>query len=116
VTPEDRLLVLLVRDGAVVVPVLVQPGASRDALVGIHDGALKVAVKAPPVDGAANERCRKFLARQILGCPASRVVLIGGARARRKRFQVRSGEPEEIRSRIETVLAGEARVRLSSEP
>jgi uncharacterized protein YggU (UPF0235/DUF167 family) len=36
--------------------VLVQPRASRTKVLGEHDGRLKIALAAPPVDGEANAR------------------------------------------------------------
>jgi len=36
-------------------PVRVQPRASADGVGGVHGGALKVRLQAPPVAGAANE-------------------------------------------------------------
>ena len=44
------------------VALLVQPRASRTRVVGEHDGRLKVALAAPPVDGAANDALIDFLA------------------------------------------------------
>ena len=35
--------------------VRVHPGARRNAVTGFHDGALKIALTSPPVDGRANE-------------------------------------------------------------
>jgi uncharacterized protein YggU (UPF0235/DUF167 family) len=45
-------------DGAVVFEVRVAPRASRSRVIGVQDGALKVALTAPPVDGASNEALR----------------------------------------------------------
>ncbi|MGH9901987.1 MAG: DUF167 domain-containing protein, partial [Pyrinomonadaceae bacterium] len=42
-------------DGAITFAVRVVPHASRSAAAGEHDGALRVRVAAPPVEGAANE-------------------------------------------------------------
>jgi hypothetical protein len=71
-----------------VLPVYVQPGASRDDIVGEHDGMLKVAVSAPPERGKANKAVRKLLAAE-LGMPASHVKLVSGQTSRRKEFHVR---------------------------
>lgn len=60
------------------------PGAGRDALAGVVEGALRVRVAAPPVDGAANERLLRFLGKELLGLPPSRLSLVSGERGRSK--------------------------------
>ena len=50
---------------ALVFEVRVAPRASRNRIVGVQDGALKVALTAPPVEGAANEALRKMLAKDF---------------------------------------------------
>lgn len=65
------------------VPVRVAPRASRDAVLGVHDGALKVALTAPPVEGAANESLVKLLAKS-LGVSKGSVRLVSGEKSRDK--------------------------------
>ncbi len=101
-----EILAITARGQTTWLPVFVQPGASRDTVRGVFDGALKVAVKAPPVDGAANERCRKFLARQVLGCSTSQVVLEKGSRSRRKVFRIEDVPRETVQARLEALVAG----------
>ncbi|MBW3567906.1 MAG: DUF167 family protein [Proteobacteria bacterium] len=77
------------RDGDdVILDVYVQPRASRDAIVGIHDGALKIRITAAPVDGKANRYLQRFLAREF-GVPAGSVSLLWGLTGRRKKFRIR---------------------------
>lgn len=64
------------------------PGASRDGVVGLVEGALRVRVSAPPVEGAANERLTKFLAKEVLSLPRSAVEIVGGERGRHKVLRV----------------------------
>ena len=68
--------------GAVVFSVRVAPRASRSAVLGVHEGALKVALTAPPVDGAANAALVAFLAK-ALGVAKRDVVILtrGGGSA-----------------------------------
>jgi hypothetical protein len=78
---------------------VVQPRASRTELAGEQDGALKVRLAAPPVDGAANAELIAFLSKQL--------------RVRKRDFEILSGE----RSRRKVVLviglgAREAATRL----
>jgi uncharacterized protein (TIGR00251 family) len=65
-----------------------QPGARKNAVVGEHAGALKVAVTAPPEDGRANEAITGLL-RSWLDLPRAGVEIVRGARSRAKEFIVR---------------------------
>ncbi len=66
---------------------LVQPRASRDAVVGVHDDRLKISITAPPTDGKANERLIRLLAR-TLGVSRGRILVKGGHTSRRKTLHV----------------------------
>ncbi len=79
----------------VVIPVRVAPRASRSAILGVHDGALKVALTAPPVDGAANAGLRKLLAK-ALHVPKSAVTIIRGDKARDKLIHVTGVDPAAV--------------------
>lgn len=63
--------------------VRVVPRASKTAIVGEHDGALKVRVAAPPVEGAANAELMHFLSKQ-LGVPPRAVEIVGGHTSKTK--------------------------------
>ncbi len=64
--------------------VKVQPGASRERVVGRLGDAVKIAVTAPPEKGKANQAVEKLLARQF-GIPAGAVeVVLGGASPRKR--------------------------------
>jgi uncharacterized protein len=67
--------------------VRVVPRASRSEIVGLHDGALKIRVAAPPVEGAANDELVRFLAKQF-GVPRSAVMLASGAHSRTKTIRI----------------------------
>jgi len=84
------------QDGAVVFEVRVAPRASRSRVIGVQDGALKVALTAPPIDGAANEALRKLLAK-MLGVPKSDVEIVRGDRARIKLLRVDGIRAAEVR-------------------
>ncbi len=65
----------------------VQPGASRDAIAGLHGGRLKIQVATPPVDGRANQQLVRFLAT-TLGVASNRVTLVRGRGSRRKTLHI----------------------------
>ena len=74
-------------DGAALLAVAVTPNARHTVADGLHDGALRVRLNAPPVDGKANAVLTAWLADQ-LGLPRRGVQLLRGATARRKQLQV----------------------------
>lgn len=67
----------------------VQPRASRDEFVEDLGDCYRVRVKAPPVEGKANQALCRFIAGAF-GVPPSRVELIAGDQARLKRLRVRA--------------------------
>lgn len=67
----------------------VQPGASRTGIAGVHGGALKLRLAAPPVDGKANAELLRFLA-EAFGVQLRQVTLVRGAASRRKTVRVQS--------------------------
>ena len=67
------------------VKVFVQPRASRNRIVGLLGDELKVALTAPPVDGAANKACCDFFAK-LCGRPKSSVRIVAGEASRHKRL------------------------------
>jgi len=88
------------KNGAVILRVRAQPKASRDAIVGEHGGALKVAVTAPPDKGKANKAVVELLAK-ALGIPKSNIELVAGATSRDKTFAIRGVTREAVEALIE---------------
>lgn len=80
--------------------VRVTPRSSREAIEGFDaNGVLRVRVSAPPADGAANAAVARLLAK-ALGLPARDLVLVTGASARQKAFDIALSD-DEIRARLE---------------
>lgn len=63
------------------------PSAPRDEIVGWMDQVLKVKVRAPAVDGRANDALLDFLAAR-LGLPRRAVTLIRGEKSRHKAVKI----------------------------
>lgn len=74
-------------DGALRLTLAVVPNARRTALDGLHDGALRVRLAAPPVEGRANDALVAWVAAE-LGVPRRAVRLLRGAGARRKQLEI----------------------------
>jgi uncharacterized protein (TIGR00251 family) len=75
--------------------VLLQPRASRNAVVGWQGKALKVAVCAPPVDGQANAALEEFLAK-ALGLRRRQVSVVAGHASRRKTLSIQGLDAEAL--------------------
>ncbi len=82
------------------VPFYVQPRASKTEVVGRHGDAIKIRVKAPPVDGAANEELIRFLAKRFK-VPQKAVELVSGSSSRHKQIAIEGVTPTQI---IESLL------------
>lgn len=72
---------------SVTIDVLVQPRASRAKIGPRHDGRIKIAVTAPPVEGEANAAVIELLAKS-LHVAKSAVEVIAGASSRRKTIRI----------------------------
>ncbi len=70
-------------DRGTVLLLYIQPGASSNALAGIHGDRLKVKIKAPPREGEANEGLQEYFSG-ILRIPKSKIYLIRGESSRQK--------------------------------
>ena len=81
------MLELNEKGGAVTIKVRVQPRAPRTEIVGEHNGAIKLRIASPPVEGKANEECRRYLAK-LLRVSATSVEIISGESSRDKVFRV----------------------------
>src|SRR5882672_3239772 len=94
-----------VRDvpGGVELSVFCQPKAARSALIGMQGGALKVKVKAPPVEGKANGALLDLLAG-ALGVPRGRLTLVSGEQSRNKRVRVEGVDAERMLAAIMAAL------------
>ena len=79
--------------------VKIHPRARKDAITGELEDALKLSLKAPPVDGRANEACIEFLAN-LLKVPRSSVTIASGQNSPRKVIRVRGVSADEVPKRL----------------
>lgn len=76
-------------DEGTILELSIQPKASSNAIVGVHQGTLKVRITAPPVEGAANKACIQLLAKTF-GVPKTGTKLLKGGKSRRKTVLLRN--------------------------
>jgi len=96
---SDAPLELSERDGAIRLALAVKPRSSRSGLLCVKGGALVVALRSPPVDGAANEELIAVLAKSF-GVRRAEVVIATGATGRRKLVELRGVSVEAVRARV----------------
>ncbi len=75
------------KDGAIIFTVRAQPRAARSEITGDYVDALKLRLAAPPVDGKANDECRKFFAALCRVSQAA-VEIVAGESSRDKRIRI----------------------------
>ena len=92
----DTTLHLVETVGGTRLRLRVMPSARRNAILGVHAGALKVSVTAPPERGKANRAVLDLLA-EVLGVPASTLEITSGSTSREKSVlvQLPPGKVEE---------------------
>lgn len=99
------MLALSARGDQVLLPVLAVPRSGRTTIAGVREGSLRVRLAAPPVDNAANDALRTFLA-DVLATARGDLEIISGHRGRRKVIGVRGLTEVEIRARLSVHLHG----------
>jgi uncharacterized protein (TIGR00251 family) len=75
------------KDNALIFFVRVIPRSSQSEIVGEYDGALKVKLNSPPVDGAANEELIKLLAREF-GVSKGQIEILSGNTSKLKQVKI----------------------------
>lgn len=87
----------------ILLPIRAQPGARKNAVTGIHQGRLKVAVTQAPEKGKANDALVKLVAR-TLGLKRSQVQLVSGDTSRQKTLLISGLDARQLESMIADLL------------
>lgn len=82
-----------------ILPIKAVPNAPRNEVGGWVGDALKVKLRAPPVDGKANAELCRFLA-ETLGLPRGAVTVAIGDTSRHKRIAISGLQLDEVRARL----------------
>jgi uncharacterized protein len=84
--------------------VRIHPGARKNAIHGLHEGALKISLTTPPVDGRANEALIAFLSDQ-LRIPKARITLLTGATSRSKTLRIEGKSAAEVQAALDPTVS-----------
>ena len=87
------------KDASISFTVRVVPRASKTEFAGELEGAVKVRVASPPVDGAANAELIKLFAK-TLGVGKSNVEIVAGQTSKTKRIRITGSTAEQLRNAI----------------
>lgn len=85
--------------GGVSIKIRVQPRAAQNQVSGVMDGALKLRLTAPPVDGAANKACCAFIA-ELLDVAKGRVAICQGHTGRNKTVRVEGLTARQVHEKL----------------
>ncbi len=66
---------------------IIQPRSSKNEVAGIYNEALKIRLTSPPVDGAANKACMRFVAKWLEISPSD-VSIVKGLSSKNKTIEV----------------------------
>ena len=77
----------------------VVPNAKIDNVVGEHGDAIKIKLRAPAVEGKANEALIALLAER-LKIPPREIVLVRGRKSREKLIRIETVSDEQLRERL----------------
>jgi len=82
--------------------ILATPGSSVSKVRNVHGAALKVAVRAAPERGKANDEIVELLAK-FFGVPRGSVEILSGETSRNKRVRITGLSIDSARERIKTL-------------
>ncbi|MBI5427687.1 MAG: YggU family protein [Nitrospinae bacterium] len=81
----------------------IQPRSSRNEITGLHNDALKIRLTSPPVEGAANRLCVKFLAKALDVSP-SRIAIVSGLSGRNKTIQIEAMDEKAFLEKLQAIV------------
>ena len=82
---------------------IIQPRSSQNEVFGIHNNSLKIRLTSPPVDGAANKTCVKFLAKS-LGMSPSKIRIVAGLKNKNKTIEIDDIDESDFQNKLTTKI------------
>ena len=104
-TPKTIALEVRTHKTGVTFPVIVQPRSRENRVVGFCEGALKIKVTAPPIEGAANRALVELLS-QALRIRKTNIEILKMKTSRRKLIQCKGISVNEMKSFIKNIESG----------
>lgn len=76
-----------IKDGFVIISVKAVPNSSKNVIAEVLEDQIKVKIKAPAVEGAANKELVKFFSKEFK-VSKSDIEFVGGMTSKRKRIKL----------------------------
>ena len=100
--PETQLRINPYKSG-IRFSAIIQPRSTQNEVLGIHNNSLKIRLTSPPVDGAANKTCVKFLAKS-LGVSPSKICIVAGLNNKNKTIEIDDIDEPAFRKKLTTKI------------
>ena len=84
------------KDRGLTFAVRIVPRASRSVIAGEYNGALRIRIAAPPVEGAANLELIRLLAKSFK-LPQNAVAIVSGAGSKNKIVQIAGADASRLK-------------------
>ncbi len=81
--------------GGVRIRLLIQPKASKNEVLGPHNGEIRIRLTSPPVDGKANESLIGFLS-DLFRVPKRDITIVRGATSRHKMVEIAGVDENQV--------------------
>lgn len=81
------------------VSIVAQPKSSKNEVIGPFNGAVKIKITAPPIEGRANDAIIEFLS-ELLGIAKKKIHLYRGDTSKNKIFQIEDVEMEFVKEKL----------------
>ena len=92
-------------DNGAILEIRVLPRSSRCEIAGVQNGALKIKITAPPVEGKANKECIRFIS-DLLKIKKSAVSIIAGEKSKNKTILIAGMKPKDVEKAICKLTSG----------
>ena len=86
----------------IVIKVKIVPGSSKNKIIGTYNGALKIAITAPPVEGKANKKCIAYLAKYF-DIAKSKIEIISGQTSKNKLIRIYDISKKDFLEKLEKI-------------
>lgn len=94
---------ITIKENGLILSLHIQPKSSKNSVVGIYNGAFKLKIKAPPVDGAANKEIIKFVSK-LIKVKKNSIKIVMGQTSKQKKIYIDKPKDQSLKEFEKKVL------------